>query len=320
MLYIGVDLGGTKIAAGIVDENGQILFKDSIFTKSERPFEQVAADMASLILSIIQKAGYSMSDIGGIGIGSPGAIDNEHGVVVFANNLGWHNVKLRSELQKYINLPIYMENDANVAGLAESVFGAGQGIKNAIALTLGTGIGGAIIINGKIYGGTHHVGAELGHLIVQVDGGRQCTCGNSGCWERYASATALINFGKEAVLEHPDSMILKLTNGNPDCINAKIIEDAARAGDQIAVEIFDRYIYYLAMGIISIINAFDPEVIIIGGGVSGAGDFLLKPLIEKVKEHIFYKELDYADIRLAKLGNDAGIIGAAMLATNKYLI
>ncbi|MDI3508370.1 MAG: glucokinase [Clostridiales bacterium] len=319
MLYVGVDLGGTKMAAGVVDDGGRILVRDTMPTGRERPFEVIAADMAKLILSVIQKGGYAIDDISGIGIGSPGAIDNTNGIVIFANNFGWHNVPLRSELQKYIDLPIYMENDATVAGLAESVYGAGKGVKNAITLTLGTGLGGGIIINGHIYSGSHHVGSELGHLIVEING-RQCTCGNRGCWEQYASATALITAGKEAVLKYPDSLILKFADGDPEKITAKTIEDAARAGDNVAAEVFDEYVYYLTMGIISIINAFDPEMIIIGGGVSGAGDFLLKPLTEKVKEHIFYKELDFADIRLAELGNDAGIIGAAMLATDKYFI
>lgn len=319
MLYIGVDLGGTNMAAGVVDEQGNILMRDGMPTGRERPFEAIVADMGRLILSVIEKSGHAVDDIGGIGIGSPGVSDNDKGIVIFANNFGWHNVPLRDELRKHIDLPIYIENDATVAGLAESVCGVGQGVQNSITLTLGTGVGGGIIINGRIYSGSHHVGSELGHLIIDING-PQCTCGNRGCLEQFASATALIRAAKQAVLDNPDSLILKLAGGDAESISAKTVVDAAKAGDETAFKVFDDYVFYLAMGIISIINAFDPEMIILGGGLSGAGEFLLKPLLQKVKEHIFYKELDFADIRLAKLGRDAGIIGAAMLATNKYFI
>lgn len=311
-LYIGVDLGGTNIGAGIVDETGKILLKDEIPTGASRPFEEVIRDMASLIEDIMQKGGYTISDIESIGIGSPGSMDREQGKVVFANNLGWRHVPVRQELQKYIDLPVYLENDANAAGLAESVAGACQGVKNSVTITLGTGVGSGIIIDGKPYSGSHGVGAELGHIIVHA-GGIQCNCGNKGCLEQYASATALIREGRKAAQESPDSLIGKSVDGDIDKINAKVIIDAAKEGDSVALELFDTYIYYLTMGIVTTINMLDPSIIAIGGGVSRAGDFLLDAIRKSLDEHIFYKDKPFAKIYLSELGNDAGIIGAAML-------
>lgn len=311
-MYIGVDVGGTNIAIGIVDEAGKIIHKDEIPTGVGRPFEVIIKDMADLISKVIDDSGYKVEDVKSIGVGSPGLPDKEKGTISFANNLGWTNVPLRAELQKYFDLPVYIENDGNTAGLAESVAGACKGAKNSMTLTLGTGIGAGIVIDGKPYSGSHSVGAEIGHLIVQVDG-IPCTCGNKGCWERYASATALIREGKEAAKNNPQSLIYKSVDGDIDKITAKTVIDAAKEGDEVATKIFERYIYYLAMGIITIINSFDPAVIAIGGGVAKAGDFLMDALKAKVKEHIFYKSAPYAEITMASLGNDAGIIGAAML-------
>jgi len=308
----GIDLGGTNIGAGIVDEDGSILLKDEVPTGASRPYEYVIRDMAGLIENIIARGGYTISDIESIGIGSPGSMDRGEGKVVFANNLGWKHVPVRKELQKYIDLPVYLENDANVAGLAESVAGACKGAKNSVTITLGTGVGSGVIIDGKPYSGSHGVGAELGHIIVHT-GGVQCNCGNRGCLERYASATALIREGRKVATENPDSLIGKSVEGDLDKITAKVVIDAAKAGDSAALEVFDTYIYYLTMGIVSVINMLDPSVIAIGGGVSRAGDFLLDALRKSVDEHIFYKDIPHADIYISELGNDAGIIGAAML-------
>ncbi|HHW71452.1 MAG TPA: ROK family protein [Clostridiales bacterium] len=315
-LYIGVDLGGTNIGAGVVDEKGNIFIKDEVPTGATRPYKDIIADMAGLIESILKQGGYKISDVESIGIGSPGCIDKDQGKVVFANNLNWRHVPVREELQKHIDLPVYIENDANVAGLAEAISGACKGVENSVTITLGTGVGSGIIIGGRPYSGSHGVGAELGHMIVKV-GGILCTCGNRGCFERYASATALIREGKEAAKANPDSLIGKSVDGDLDRIDAKVVVDAAKAGDKTALEVFDNYIYYLTMGIVTIINTFDPSIIAIGGGVSRAGDFLLDALKKKVEEHVFYKDMPYADIRLSELGNDAGIVGAAMLGRLK---
>lgn len=314
MYYIGIDLGGTNIAIGLVDEDGNILYKDSTPTGVGRPFEVIMRDMGELALRVVKDSGHDMSEIGGVGIGSPGVANDETGELVFSNNLYWHNVPMRSELHKYIpeNLPIHIDNDANVAGLAEFAAGVSKGVKNSVFLTLGTGVGSGLVIDGKIVAGSHHVGAELGHMCIVVDG-EQCSCGNKGCWERYTSATALINRGREAAEANPDCLIAKKCGGDLDKIDAKIVIDSAREGDPEAKRIFDNYINYLAVGIINIINILDPEVIAIGGGVAKAGDFLLDALRKRYQEIIFYKDMPYARIELAVLGNDAGIIGAAML-------
>ena len=313
MVYaVGIDLGGTNIGAGVVDEEGRIIAKEEVPTGVGRPYEEIMKDMAGVARSVVGKAGLSMDDIGWIGVGAPGVADNDAGEVVFANNLFWHHVPVRRELRKYIDKPAYIENDANVAMLAEYACGVAKDVKNAILLTLGTGLGGGIIIDGKIYGGTHHVGAEIGHMCFDVDG-IACNCGNVGCWERYASATALIRMGAEAATAHPESLLHEKTGGDSGKMTAKIVIDAAKDGDAVALEVFNRYIYYVAMGMVSLINTFDPEMFVIGGGVSKAGDFLLHALREKMQKHIFYKDQPYATIELSVMGNDAGIIGAAML-------
>lgn len=311
-MYIGVDIGGTNVAVAIVDQHGHILHKGETPTKVDRPFEDIMRDIATLINKLVKESDYKQEDIIAIGVGSPGLPDKENGTIVFANNLDWYNVPVRAELQKYFNVPIHIENDGNTAGLAEAVAGACQGVNNSITLTLGTGIGAGIIIEGKPYSGSHSVGAELGHMVVHMNG-IMCTCGNKGCWERYASATALIREGKEGAKENPESLIYKSVKGNLDEITAKTVIDAAKEGDELALEIFDTYIDYLSMGIITIINSFDPAIIALGGGVAKAGNFLMDAVRKEVEKNILYKETAYAKIVMAVLGNDAGVIGAAML-------
>ena len=310
MVRIGGDLGGTNIAAGIVDENGKIIKSGSTPTLAQRHYSDVIADMGRLVNQLIEESGIAKSDIASVGIGSPGAIKG--GVVVFANNLGWYNVPLAEELSKLVGLPVYADNDANVAALAEFSFGACKGYQNSLTITLGTGIGSGIIINGKLYSGSHGVGAELGHMCVEVNG-IPCSCGNAGCWERYGSATALIREGREGMARDSQSMIATLAQGDPDKVTAKTVLDAAKAGDKTACEIFDTYIEYITMGLINIVNCFDPDIIAIGGGVAGAGEFLLSAIQKSYEEHVFYKDIAHAKICFAQMGNDAGIIGAAML-------
>lgn len=313
MIYVGVDLGGTNIAAGVVDKAGKILHKDSVPTGVGREFEVIVTDMAELVKKVVRDAGYTMDQVERIGVGSPGAMDKKKGTVVFANNLFWHHVPLAPLLsEKTGGKPVYIDNDANVAGLAELVAGGAKGHNSAILLTLGTGVGGGIVLDGKVFSGTHGLGAELGHMCVVIDGDL-CTCGNRGCFERYTSATALINAGKKDLAENPDGAIAKAAGGDAEKVTAKIVIDAAKSGDPAGVAIFERYVYILSMGIITLINCFDPEVFVLGGGVANAGEFLLDAVRTKVEELIFYKDLPHATVELAILGNDAGIIGAAML-------
>ena len=312
MYYVGIDLGGTSIKVGLVDEKGRILQKVSRPTKIERGARPVVDDMADMSLEVIRLGGITLEDVKAIGIGLPGILDPRTGNVPFCTNLGWHDVPVIEWMRETIDKPIIIQNDATVAGLAESVAGVSAGVRNSVFLTLGTGVGGGIVLDGKVYSGSHGVGSELGHMIT-VAGGDQCTCGNRGCWERYASATALIRMGKKAAEETPNSLILTSVNGDAEKITAKTVIDAAKAGDEAALKVFDEYVNYLCVGLVSIINFIDPEVIVLGGGVSLAGDFLLDAVNKKLPGMVFYKTMPYAEVKLAVLGNDAGIIGAAML-------
>ena len=312
MKYIGIDLGGTGIKAGIVDEKGNILCKADCPTGVERGYEAVIRDMAGLCEAVVQKAGMSMDDIAAIGIGLPGIYDPATGLVPFCTNLHWHQVPVTAEMHKYLDKPVYIDNDATVAGLAESVAGVSAGAKVSIFVTLGTGVGGGIIVDGKPYSGPHGVASEIGHMITVV-GGELCTCGNRGCWERYASATAIIREGRKFAQAHPDCAIAKAVGGDLDAITAKTVIDLAKAGDPDAGKLFDDYVTHLCVGLVNLINLYDPEIIALGGGVSHSGQFLLDAVNEKLPSMVFYKTMPYAKIELAKLGNDAGIIGAAML-------
>lgn len=312
MVYIGIDIGGTGIQVGIVNAQGKILAKGSIRTRTDLPFQEQIRQMADCVLSTLRKSGYTLDDVASVGAGVPGAADQKTGVVVRCVNLDWTNVPFREEFQKYINKPVYIDNDATVAGLAESVAGVSAGTDSSVFITLGTGVGGGIVIHGKVWNGFHGIGSEIGHMILELDG-EPCTCGNRGCLERYCSATAIIRMARDAVRTHKESLILTLCGGDPQRINAKTVFDAAREGDPTAEKVFRRYVHYLAQAIANIINFLDPEVIALGGGVSRAGDFLLNAVREAVPQYLVFSALPFSRIELARLGPDAGIIGAAML-------
>lgn len=311
MYYIGVDLGGTNIAAGVVDENGKILVQDSTPTLNERPYTEIVKDMANLCKKIIADAGLAESDIKAIGIGSPGSIDNENGVVVYANNLKMDHSPIAAELKKYISVPVNIENDANAAAYGEYVINGG-GVDDFVFITLGTGVGGGVIINKKIYRGFNGAGGELGHITLVHDG-EPCTCGNHGCWEAYASVTALIRQTEAAMKENPDSMMHEVAK-KENKVSGKTAFIAAKNGDAAAQKVVDTYIGYVADGIMSVINIFQPEKLVIGGGISREGDYLLKPIIRYVDKTGYNKYMKKTKISIATLFNDAGIIGAALAA------
>jgi len=311
--YIGIDLGGTNIAVGLVDEEGKIIHKDSVPTLSEREYPEIIKDMAMLSLKVIEDSGVSLKEVKSIGIGSPGTPNTREGILVYANNLKFRNVPMRAEMQKYIDLPVYLDNDANVAALAESVAGACKGARHSVTITLGTGVGSGVVIDGKVYNGFNNAAAEMGHMVIVVDG-EPCTCGRRGCWEAYASATALIRQTKRAAAANPDSLINKLVDGDLSRINAKVPFDAAKQGDRVGLQIVEEYIKYLAEGLANVINIFQPEIIAIGGGISKEGEYLLAPLRKLVMERVYTVEgVPQTRIVAAQLGNDAGIVGAAML-------
>ncbi|MEG2480726.1 MAG: ROK family protein, partial [Clostridia bacterium] len=234
------------------------------------------------------------------------------GMVIFCTNMGWKDVPLRAELQKYINKPVFIDNDATVAGFAESVCGVSAGCHSSVFITLGTGVGGGIVIDGRPWSGFHGVGSEIGHIPMDI-GGEPCSCGNYGCLERYCSATAVIRMGKQMVLQHPDSMMYDLCGGDVSKLTAKMVFDAAKENDDVAMKVFNHYVDYLCKAIYTIITFLDPEMIVLGGGLSKAGGFLVNAVRERIPRYLLFKTLPYSRIEIARLGADAGMIGAAML-------
>ncbi|MEA4898028.1 MAG: ROK family protein [Christensenellaceae bacterium] len=313
MVTLGIDLGGTGIKAGVVDEDGHLIVKDRCPTRPERGHEAVIWDMAALSRRVVEAAGLKMGDISGVGVGIPGVEDAARGIVPFCTNLGWHEVPLTAMLGGLLGLPVKVGNDATVAALAEAVAGVSRMTRSSVLVTLGTGVGGGVILDGRPFVGAHGVATEIGHLIVKFDG-VMCTCGNRGCWERYASASALIREGRAAAEANPAGGIALACGGQPDMISAKLVIDVARGGDPDAMRIFEDYVFWVTVGLANLINIYDPEVIALGGGVSAAGTFLLDAVRKKLPELVFFKAMPYARVELAVLGNDAGIIGAAMLS------
>ncbi len=311
MYYIGIDLGGTNISAGIVDENGNILVKKETPTMNGRTAEDILDDMAELAKALIKELQIEVSDIESIGIGMPGTMDKQKGISIYANNLNFRNVNVIDEMRKRIDLPCYIENDANCAAIGENVCGIAYGSKNLIYITIGTGVGAGIIINGKVFDGSFGGGGEAGHMVIVAEG-EECTCGRKGCWEAYASASALRREGRIAAAKYPNSKIYDLVDGNIKLIDAKTVFDAYDLGDEIALKIIDKYIKYLAIGLVNLVNIFQPEAIIIGGGVCAQGDKVIEPLIKILNERVYGGELK-TKICVATLGNDAGVVGAAML-------
>ncbi|MBQ8577955.1 MAG: ROK family protein [Clostridia bacterium] len=315
MYTIGIDLGGTNIAAGIVNDNYEIIRKDSVPTGADRPGEEIVKDMAALCKKLIADEGLTEADIEYIGIATPGTADSDTGVVVYANNLPFLDFPIADLLKKHINIDrVLIENDANAAAKGEAVAGAAKGYANSVMITLGTGVGGGIIIDNKVYSGFNHAGAELGHIVIKHNG-VPCSCGRKGCWEAYSSATALIRMTREKIAtEGHATKMWDMIEGNLDNVSGRTAFNAAREGDKAGQEVVDMYIDYLASGLASIINIFQPEVLSIGGGISNEKDNLLIPVKERIKGETYSRDnIKATDIRIATLRNDAGIIGAAVL-------
>ncbi len=313
--YVGIDLGGTNIVAGVVDGDYNIIAKASTKTNCPRPEKEIAEDMAKMAVQAVENAKLTMDDIEWIGIGTPGIANSATGIVERANNLGFINTPLVKYVKEFIgrnDTPVYIENDANAAAYGEYVAGAAKGAKNAVCITLGTGVGAGIVIDGKIYAGSNFAGAEIGHTVIEV-GGAPCTCGRKGCFEAYSSATGLIRMTKESMAENPDSIMNKMAEERGK-VTARTSFDCMRAGDKYAKAVVDKYIKYLAAGITNTINTFQPDILCIGGGVCNEGDPLLLPVKAIVEEENFANKSEKrTEIVIAKLGNDAGLIGAAFL-------
>ncbi len=310
--YVGIDLGGTNIKAGVVDSEGKLLNKLSIKTRAERTMEEIIHDMGTLAMDTIKDLGLEVKDIEAIGIGSPGTPDNKEGLLVYSSNLPFNNAPMRKLIREVIDLPVYIDNDANCAAMAEAVAGAAKGAADSVTITLGTGVGAGVIANGRIYSGFNQAGSEFGHTVL-VSGGVQCGCGRKGCFEQYASASALARMTKEAAEANPDSLLNDLYKEEGEW-NARIAFVAMRQGDQVAKDVVEMYTDYLADGLANAINTFMPEVLVVGGGVCNEGDPLLIPMREKTMSRPYFGPgVKKTRIELAQMGNDAGIVGAAMM-------
>lgn len=311
MAYIGIDLGGTNIAAGLVNDTN-IINKISVPTLVDRKIEDIADTIAGVCKTLVRESGLSMSDIEGVGMGCPGTIDSKNGIVAFSNNIHMENVPLCRILQSKLEKEVKIENDANAAALGEYAVN-GNGAESFVMVTLGTGVGGGIIINGKIYKGFNGAGAEPGHIIINIDSDERCTCGNKGCWEAYASVTALIRQTKKAMLGNRESIMndWALKNGR---VSGRTAFECAKQGDNTAIAVVNRYIEYVGAGLVSVLNIFQPEIIIIGGGISKEGSYLLDPVRDYVYRRDYNKFMKRTKIEPASLFNDAGIIGAALSA------
>lgn len=315
MYYIGVDLGGTTIKAGLLNSEYEIIDKAVIPTGAERSSEEVLKDMAMLCKEIMAKHNLTEENVHSIGIGSPGIASPKLGVIHYASNLNFSEVNVRNEIQKYINLDVYVENDANCAALAEAICGVAKGEKDVVVVTLGTGVGGGIIIDGKVYSGAFCGGGEIGHHVIEMNG-RPCGCGRKGCWEQYASATALINDAKKAAKENADSKLNTMVeDGSIENMTAKVVFDTAQAGDEVAMKVLDQYFRYVAHGVANLGYMLQPSIVVLGGGMSAQKDNLTVPVTKYAQEEMC-PGLEFRNpVRAAILGNDAGIIGAALVGT-----
>lgn len=312
MYRIGIDLGGTFIAAGLVDGSLRIMDKESVRTNAPRPMEAIADDMAALVRTLLARNGLRREDLAAVGVGVPGTANRENGRLEDANNLGFDDEPFVSVLEERLGLPVRFGNDANAAAWGEyQVSGCREG--SFIMMTIGTGIGGGVILNGKLWDGINGAAAEFGHMTIRYDG-VPCSCGRTGCFEAYASATALIRQARERMETDRETLLWKLCGGDADRVEARTVFDGAAAGDAACAELLDAYTTCLAEGTANIINLFQPAFLCVGGGVSRAGEALLTPLREKTARRIYSQNAKWnTQIILARLGNDAGIIGAALL-------
>ena len=307
MYKLGIDLGGTNIVAGVVDDNYNILATGKLKTNAPRPAEEIIDDMVAAAKTAIENAGLKIEDIDSMGVGSPGAIDPVNGVVCFSNNLEFYNVPMAAMLKERMGVDFYIENDANSAAYGEFIAGAGRGTNNFIAITLGTGVGGGVIIDGKMLVGANGAGGEIGHLCVNYEETDHCGCGNRGCLEQYASATGIVRLAKQKLGQEMRPTIL-----NKQDVTAKDVFDAVKAGDEVAKEIAVVFGKYLGYALANLAAVTDPAVFVIGGGVSKAGEVLIPYIREPYMERAFFANKNVRFV-LARLGNDAGICGAAKL-------
>ena len=307
----GIDLGGTFIKYGLVAEDGRIIEKGKVPTPPGCGYAETLNAIASAVRGIAEKSGVRIRCAG---VGSPGVIDGARGYVVTSGNLGWENKPFARDLSALLGVPATLANDANAAAFGEYICGAGRAYKSVVLVTLGTGVGSGIVLNGELFEGCEGAGAELGHEVIRF-GGEKCSCGRRGCFEAYASASALVRQTKNAMICHPESKMWELCKGSADNADGRTAFDGMRQDDETAKEVVERYLGYLAEGIANIVNVFRPQAVLIGGGISAEGETITKPLQEIVDFRILgHGRYAPVKIRAASLGNDAGLVGAAMLA------
>ena len=320
MKYVGVDIGGTNLKAGLVDENGILLATQKMKVASIADDDGLAWTVASLVQELAHTVNISVSDVASVGVGVPGTVEIRSGSINYTCNLPLRNVPLRKLFHRYLSIPLYIENDANCAALAEFLVGAGRDSKRFVTITLGTGVGAGIVHNGKIYHGANGMAGEVGHMVIQR-GGLPCPCGRHGCWEQYASATALKRMTAAALAAHPHSILAQVVAENEGRVSGQSAFIAARRGDPVGQQVCDEYVDYLACGVVNVVNIFQPDTLAIGGGVSNeAEEQLLLPVQQRVaRESIPCGRDRRTRIVKAELGNRAGIIGAALLGKNKRI-
>lgn len=312
MYYLGVDLGGTNIACGVVTRQGEILGKASIPTALPDTAEAIAARIVTCCRMAVEQTGCTLDDIASVGIGTPGIANAQEGIVEYSCNMGFSNTPLAQLVGEPLGKPVYLENDANAAALGEFAAGSGKGSHSLIAITLGTGVGGGVVLEGKLLTGFNFAGAEIGHFVMYHNG-EPCGCGRKGCFETYCSATALIRQTKRAMEAHPESKMWEICP-ELDGVDGRTSFEAMAAGDETAKAVVAQYQEYLADGLTSIINIFQPEVLCVGGGICNQGETLLAPVRAIIdKEDYARNSQRRTKVVRAALGNDAGIIGAALL-------
>ncbi len=311
MYTIGIDIGGMSIKIGVVDDQGVIL--EQIRFKTAKTSTQCIRDMITNIELLLKNNSLTEKDLRGIGIGCPGAVSRETGDVIFLPNLGWENVPLAKELKNKFNVEVILSNDANVAALGETIYGAAKDYNTVAMFTLGTGVGGGIVIDNKLFEGGWSRGAELGHMTLYLDG-LPCSCGRTGCIEKYVSATALMEQTREAMLQNKDSKMWEFVNGDINNVDGRTAFECSKTGDEAACKVVDTYVMYLGESLLNMFNIFRPEAFILGGGVSAQGKYLNDKLKDYCEKFDYgYKNAPRTEILTATLGNDAGIIGAAAL-------
>ena len=311
MIYAGIDLGGTGIKAALVDSQGRILRKKTVPTGASRPWQEIAADMNALVKDLAEDKGIGLKEIAGVGLGVPGAVDLERGELIYAPNLPTcRHTPFRRCVEEALGIPLYLDNDANVAALGEMWKGAGHGEKNMVMVTLGTGVGGGGIMGGRPLIGANGAGGEIGHICVNYFEEKCCGCGKKGCLEQYASATGIARIAREHLAADKKDSILRTYD--LDKIDAKIVFDALKEGDQLAVDVVEEFGEYLAKGLADVAVVVDPSLFVIGGGVSKAGEILLTYIEKYYRKRAFFANKD-TQFAIASLGNDAGICGAAKL-------